>query len=172
MIKTNLHRVRNAIRFLNSEQYNIWMLVGHSTDWPDELNPPSPSVTDTSLGDVIGAVKCTLQWVIPDPAGAIQLIGPSGLERWTAYTTEVDAMAANCRWVMVTGQLTGTVIPVTPFRQIGFFSGLVPAVGHESATVLTVADIQSVGNMESEENRQVVYRGSSSMYTMMNIFEF
>ena len=150
----------------------MWLLLGRTAAWTDELNPPAPSITDVTLDDVIGAKRCTLQWVSPSPTGEITLIGPSGEEKWTAYTDEATAVAAGCHWVMVTGEVLGDEIPTTTFRQLGFFSGLVPTAGNEGLNALSAAQIQSVGYVESIENRQAYPRTANSMYRAINIFEF
>lgn len=171
MIIVSLHRVNNAIRYLNSVDGNLWMVIGGTAVWPDDNNPPLPEKATTSVNTPIGAVKATVEWVVADPEGEYIFNTSAGETYWTAMSDEAEARVRNCKWVLMRGSVSST-LPLTTFREIGFFSGLTPAAGHESETVLLPSEIDDYGYLESLEYRRPVSRDSGSTYTLSNIIEF
>lgn len=69
-IATTQGHVQRAIEFYN--KLGKYFVVGGTTPWEDETSPPTPSIEDYKLNDVVGLKKvdnCHL--VIPDDSGTI-----------------------------------------------------------------------------------------------------
>jgi len=172
MIKTTIHRSSNAVRFKNVESDRLWMVIGGTAAWSNETAPPSPVMGADAVNTPVGAKKCVLRWVVRDPAGTIQIVGPSGSEYWREVMTEADVYAEGCRWVMVQAEIVGDELPTTTFREIGLFQQLTPAAGHEADEALLPANVDDYGKLQALEYRQAVNRDSNSSYKVINIFEF
>lgn len=62
--------VQRAIEFFN--KLGKYFIVGGTTPWADESNPPSPTPNDYKLNNVVGLKRIDhCQLVVPDPNGTI-----------------------------------------------------------------------------------------------------
>jgi hypothetical protein len=101
-----------------------------------------------------------------DPVGGNQII-----TKWTVVPDRQAAIAAGCRWVMLTAKITGSELPLTSFRQLGFTLGL-EHNDSPGASAVVAADITDYGLLQNIEYKQVVNRDSANIYNSIVIFEF
>lgn len=148
---TQNSHVASALRLLAAS--NKYIGVGRSTAWANESAPPSPDALATALEEPICYVpltKATL--VVQDNAGTLSFAGQTWRE-----VANVDAYDEGAKRVYVEGRLEYDDAPLTTFRQVGLFTGLVKA-GGAGAGVLLPAAVTSPGVLEVLDNRTPTYR--------------
>lgn len=172
MLLTTEHRIRNAVRFKLSNDSKIWLVIGGQTAWPTEPEPPTPAVGSTGVNTPIGGRVGVIKWVVPDPLGALPFVTPTGVQYWREVTDVNSMHSEGCRWCLLQSSIAGLELPVTTFRELGFFTGLVPNAGFEAAIKLSPSEISSYGFLETIEYRPPVTRDENSSFTFSNILEF
>ncbi|MNT39759.1 hypothetical protein D3C71_1788210 [compost metagenome] len=106
--------------------------------------------------------------VVPDPQGTIFYQGDYYREVQAA-----DARAEKCRWVYVSTTLVGDELPLTSYRQIGFYSELELETGvPTNQLVLLPSDVADPGLLEVVDNRKVTHRQSDQSEKLSFIIEF
>ena len=177
MILTILHRTKNAVRYKRASADSTWLLIGKTSAWADDANPPLPDpITDTTITSPVCAIKATVHLVAEDPSGTLLFRDSTGtIRKFLEYTTEADAITAGCRLVLVTAEVEGidlNGLGVDAFRQLGFSTDLVPAVGHESDTFLPSSNVADWGDLENLHNRKPLTLEPESSWIASAIIEF
>jgi hypothetical protein len=176
MILTPLSRSCNAIRFIQANGNSVWAVLGQSSPWEDDSNPPAPSPTATTENSPFAAFQATAQWVYENgESGTYAFVDTNGnTHLYSVYATAADVIAGQGTIVMLTATASGANLSAleASFRQVGFATSLVPASGYESDTFLAAAHIESWGNLETLENRVPVSIISESSYAVAALLQF
>lgn len=128
----------------------LWLGIGRTSAWVNESSPPAENVASTVLDQPIGYKKVEMTALVkPDAGGSIVFQGQN-----YSIVADNDAVAQIARYCYIKASLNyqesnslGNVIGAVTFRQTGLFSGLVCQSGLEGETVLTPAQVQSVGRL-------------------------
>lgn len=180
MILTLLARTKNAIRMVRENGTSAWLVYGKATAWPDELNPPSPVNTDTSLISPFAAARATPQFVIEDNInGTIvftEIVNNVAVSRaFTPLADEEEALDEGARMVLWKASVSGNSLITaggSSFRQVGLFTDLTPTVGNESALFLPSTSVEDFGQMEAIDNRVAQPLIAVSTYATYLLVEF
>ena len=134
---------------------DLWFCIGKPTTWTDEANPPSPVTSLTDVPEIVGFKKAEhVYLVVPDEAGDIYYRDG----RWRIVPMN-DAVASQARWVFVECNLRYDELPLSPYRVVGLYSGLVPVEGTPAGTVALIPNqVESKGILEVVDYRKVVNR--------------
>ena len=102
-IAVNGGHISRALDFYESE--GKYFIIGGTTPWEDESTPPSPTVEDFKLVDVVGLKRVdNIHLVIPDDAGSIQYRS----QNWKIVPAYINTTVSN------TGVTPNSnVVPVT-----------------------------------------------------------
>lgn len=171
MITVERHNIAAAIDFKTLWAATVWAVYGGTSPWADENNPPEPIRTVLDVATPIAAQKGTVRWVQPDPAGAFVFNTQDGVSRWTEIVLSADVIIAGAHWCLLRAVVPDT-LPLTTFRQYGFYTGLVAAGGHSGDTGLTPANVVSYGLLRSIEYVIPQARVSGSSTILSSIIEF
>jgi len=128
---------------------NVWGAIGRTAAWPNELDPPAEVVGTVAIDTPIGYKKIlTKQLVVQDAGGAIQFKNQN-------YTLvdPADAFDQNVVRVFLEFSFDYDEVPLSSFRQIGIYSGLVPTAGNELALVLLPSQVANAGGLIYYDNR-------------------
>lgn len=118
----------------------------------------------------IGFKKASeVRLVYPHPNGEIDYRGSS----WKIATSDQDAYDNGARYVFVKVSLNYNELPVTDFRQIGVFSGLVreSSVSDPEKQNLLPEEVLKTGALELIDNRTVITRNEYQKETFSFIIE-
>jgi hypothetical protein len=110
----------------------------------------------------------SMHLVVPDVAGEIDYRG----SRWTVVPAN-EAFERGARYVYIVASLNYTELPITDFRQIGVFSGLVrsSALSDQTKPNLLPSEVQTTGALELIDNRTVITRNEYQKETFSFIIE-
>lgn len=173
MIGTDRSRVKDAIRFKQANGTSTWAVLGKTTPWDNEAEPPVPLSSMTSLDDAVVAVKASVYWVKEDDAGSFQFNDINGdLVSYSAFATKQDAIDAGSTLVLLQASTLGANLSVSSYREIGFVTDLVPAAGHESDTILEAADVDDWGDLELVDFKIKKEVDTSIVYVLAGIKQY
>ena len=157
MLRTIVHKSKNAIRFKNANTSGIYIVLGGTEEWPDE--PVAPVIpTDTiAIDDPLFAIKATVQWVTPDEDGTFTFVNSIGEEVvFATVATAAEVITLGARYVVVSGFTLGENIGDTFYRQLALCTGLVPTGGHTSDPFLEAVNVSNWGDVEVIEYRSTI----------------
>lgn len=143
---TDAHHASQALRFHAAT--NVYLAIGRTTPWPDEQDPPTPTGQEAAIDETIGYKPATLVPVKPDAGGAISWAG----QTW-AEVAPGDAVDENAQYVWVHTTIEYDELPLTTFRQIGLYTGLIKAAGAGVGALLP-GDVDVPGVLEAIDNRE------------------
>ena len=158
---------KRAISWYNQD--NIYMVIGRSSEWDDELNPPYPK-PDDDIEEVICYKKVEQKYyVIQDDNGTIFYRG-----KMYRVLSEEEAWEKNCRWVFCSSWLNYDEAPVgVGYRQIGLCTDLEKNEGvPEGQYVLLPNEVKNGGDLEVLANDTVTLRSASKRERLAIIVEF
>lgn len=146
--------VTRAKRFM--EQGDIYVAIGHRSEWPDESSPPIPSISDR-ITDLIAMKKVETQVMVvqDDDNGTIPYMD----HKYTPCTPE-EAYEVGARWVYCYCTFEYDELPINvAYRQVALQTGVVRAAGVSDAKyVLLPNEIADVGYSEILDNIQPIFR--------------
>lgn len=133
---------------------NTFVGVGRTTPWADEEDPPAPSLTDTTLEELIIYKRPNrLTFVINDSNGDITILGG----KYRALTLE-EARNLQAQQVLIqTTFSTADFGGPADYRQIGVFTYVVPTAGNENKSILLPSEIEDPGIIIHITNRSPYY---------------
>lgn len=133
---------------------NTFVGVGRTTPWEDEEDPPAPSLTDTTLEELIIYKRPNrLTFVTNDDNGEITILGG----KYRALTLE-EARDLQAQQVLIqTTFSTADFGGPADYRQIGVFTYVVPTAGNESKSILLPSEIEDPGLIIHLTNRSPYY---------------
>jgi hypothetical protein len=173
MILTRLHRTANAIRFKRSVSDNIWVVLGGTSPWQNDQNPPVPNPSVVSINSPVTFVKAIVRYVKEDPTGGFVFIDPSGTQRYFKEVQDENQVLSDfISVVMVQATINGVDIPAPSIREVGFVTGLEPIKGFEGRSKLTPDQISRPGVLETVEYRVPINVLGTSTYAFSYLTEF
>jgi len=162
-------RVGRALDFKGSK--TLWCGIGRQIGWVDDLYPPEPDLTALTIEEPLVYVKAdfTTLCVWSEVEADVEVA-----DNYFAYIADVDALDNFARFLYAQFTFDGTIVgmPFGQFRQVGVFSDLVPASGHESDIWLPPANVSSVGTLEYISNRRPVTFSDGEVRMERIIIEF
>ena len=178
-VSTYKSHVSRAWSFYNDTP-NIMFGIGKNVPWPDENNPPDPSIDKDGLDELIGLKRINMKkFVIPDPTNGTIII--DGV-RWKIIeadpTISGDTLynavrRNNARWVYVQVMLEESDFINVSYREIGLYSRMVLKSGvNTSNLVYKPTDFSDLGILEVWKTREPIYRTSGQREELTLIMEF
>ena len=159
-------RVQLAVDLFNAT--GVWGVIGRTTAWPDENNPPAEDVATTLLDTPIGYKKILTKLLVkPDVSGDIQFKN----QNYAVVTVE-EAFNEDVVRVFLEFSFDYDEVPLSTFRQIGIHRGLVPTAGNELALVLQPAQVASAGPLLYYVNRLAETRAIDKKNIIRRILQF
>lgn len=161
MILTDYSRPKDLIRFKRSNGANTYLILGGTTSWVDDNNPPEIPDGTKTIPDAFAACKATVMFGKKDVAGtyAAEIPDENGVPVVTLFS-EIASEAALLAYsgeifAILQATLSDSDIPlITNWRKLGFATDLVPDAGHEADTFLLAADVTTWGQLETLEYRK------------------
>lgn len=151
---TTFAHVRRALEF--SQKEDVYAVIGKTSAWPDDNNPPTPDPETTVIPEALGYVKVQQNTlIVPDVAGPIELYQI----KWRTVA-DVDAYTEKARHVWLQGEFQYDDVPVAvSYRMVGITTGLtkqplVPPL----QTLLLPADVLDPGVLEYVYHDQPIPR--------------
>ena len=142
-------------KYLVSKANSTYLVVGRTTPWSSETNPPQPNEKTTSLQEIIGYKK-THRATLVRPAQSPQDDDKEkisyGNKDWVVVTTE-NAKDEGAKWVYLEADVVGNELPLGTYRQIGFVIDLVPNSGVSKPNLLP-SEVKETGTLMYFENKQ------------------
>lgn len=158
---------KRAISWYNQD--NIYLAIGRTSEWEDELNPPIPQP-----GDEIEEIVCYKKveqkyYVVQDDEGTIFYRG-----KMYRVINEDEVWSSNCRWVFCSCWLNYDEAPIgVGYRQIGLVTDVKKKEGvPDGQYILLPDDIENFGDLEVLANDTVTVRSSSKRERLAMIIEF
>jgi len=149
-VLTRLARHANAMFYKErANNEGLWMGLGRTSAWPNDLVPPIPDPSKTVIEQPIGYKKASeVTFVKQDPAGTIEYLG----ERYTAID-DIEARSLRSTLIYLKFVVEYTELPATTTRQIGIFRGLglKPEVDPNLQAALP-EEVNNVGDLEILDN--------------------
>lgn len=169
-------RVRRAKLFKNwsmalEDTPSFWCGLGRQTEWLDDNLPPEPSPSAVDIEEPIVFFKADLVTLCAWSENEADVVVYGNNFEFVS-DGEADEKAA--RWVYLQFTMDGTIegIPTGTFRQVGVFSDLVPATGHENDEWLAPAHVEDVGTLEYISNRGPVVFSDNEVRIERTVIEF
>lgn len=158
--------IQRAIDFFLKD--NIHFVLGKTTPWEDDNNPPVPTLTE-EIQDVLGYRLITSRYMVkPDPEGELTYRD----SKWKIISSD-NAMEEGARWVYLSVFLESEELPLTTYRQVGVTTGLERAenvpIGKPN---LLPEEVVDSGILEVIDNRKPVYRQLDQKEKLVIILEF
>lgn len=177
MIKTKLHRKKNAYRWVPGSGQDAYIILGGTTPWIDDNNPPVEDISQISIPDAFCAIKAQVKLVVPDGGGTFEFVDATGFSLFFSEIHNLaDLRALNDDTyvsVYVSGTVTGNYIADIIFRQVGIVTDLTPATGHENDIFLPNGLVEDWGDLETLQYRPpTALAVSSSQYTVSTLFQY
>ena len=159
----------SAYNFFNVSE--VYVGIGRTSPWDDELNPPAPDINDSELDELIGLKKVETRYmVVPDAAGSIIYRDT----RWRPISADIETIRnEGCKWVYIEAHINYDELPLSAFRQVGIFSHITKADGVPVGQFnLLPSEVDDLGFLEVIDNRTVVTRQLDQRETITMVMEF
>lgn len=136
---------------------NLWYAMAQYDPWADELVPPAEDIMTDHLDEIIGLKKFdTSQLVAPlSSVNSGQAIGDVityDAQDWVVVSDD-DALKYGARYVYLDVTINPGDLPYSMYRQIGVFSGLIPAKGSTDKSILVPTQVSDYGLLIGYDNR-------------------
>jgi len=160
---TTKTRCLNALNFKNEE--NLYLAIGRTTPWDDENNPPTPSVSDIQVTELIYIKKITVKHlaILDTPYDAYGIDVSVGGYDYN-YVADEDAYSlAIPKVYLSTSIFFSDIAPTnTSFRQIGILLNPQDVYGSNLTGIeYLAASVGDQGELLYLENREVITRDPS-----------
>ena len=147
--------------------HTAWVVVGQTTPWANEENPPDVDLSTTDINEIQGAKRCNIvSLCVPDASGTIEFQGQK-----YRLVSDSEAYSQGARWVYFRADLKYDQFPVVTYRQTALYIDLVPASGYEGYDVLYPTQIESNGILYYYKNHPPRYRTVESVDIVEVIIE-
>lgn len=167
---TTRGHVNRALDFFGRS--SIYFGIGRPEAWTNDSSPPNEDIDATALDTVIGYKRALTKYIIrPVEAGETADIQYRTGD-WKVVTPE-DAIAEGARWIYLDTTIEYDELPLGAYRQVGLFTGLVPADGvPEGRFNLLPEDVADAGMLEVIDNRLPSTRQADQTEKLSLILEF
>lgn len=154
---------------MQSRLSSAYIVIGKSSAWSDDDNPPNEDMATTALTEVIGYKKVK-QFSLARPLKAGETAANVGFpvvtyaqQSWVLIP-KAQAYTQGARWLYVEADILPGDFPLGEYRQVGVHLGVVPKTGVTKQNLLP-ADVSNPGILKFYENRQPQNR-TSSLYVV------
>ena len=159
----------NRARLFFENIGDMYIALGKTSSWSDEENPPEPTGMETDMVEVLGFKRVDQKFFVVEDLVEGTL---SFRDKKWRIVEPGDIFSEGSRWVYVSASIVGSELPLTDYRQVGLFSGLIPNVGFEGMDVLTPGQVNSRGVLEILGNRKRTTRQDDQTERVILIMEF
>jgi len=167
-ITTYCGRARRALLHKTNSAY--WLAIGRTTPWIDELAPPTPNPGIIDIEEAIIFVKAEMVRLAKFVQSGEDVIVKGSRYK---FVDDNDAIIEQARFVYIKGRFDpSTGQPYGTFRQLGIFTGIVPASGYENRDWLAPANVTSRGILEYIENKPPTEMNLEREEVVQAIIEF
>jgi len=169
-ILTTLHHVLKAQRFY--EETGKYMVIGRTTAWADENNPPEEDPDTEALDEVVAYAPVTTEkyYLRDDINGTFEWPAGSG-QKWTEVQP-ANILTEKPTHVFVSADFERDDAPLVTYRQAGFHTGLVLAPGAPAGEEVVPAQVSDPGTLEAYDNRPPSTRYIDKVDTISLMFAF
>ncbi len=167
-VTTYAGRARRAL--LHKQNSVYWVGIGRTTAWNDEQAPPDPQPGSADFEEPIIYVK-------PTNVSLCKIVSTgediTHLGTKYAFVPDANAIAESARFMYIFARFDPTAgQPFGNFRQIGVFSNLVPAEGHEGDSWLAPENVNDEGMLEFIAHDIVTVMTNSRLEVVEVLLEF
>lgn len=144
----------------------LWVAIGRTEAWSNELSPPTPSRGTDDIDTPIVFVRPTILTMARVVSKADYDLAPAGqkatvtiekVDTYYVFVADEDAPDEYARFLYYRAEFNPVQgIPVDQFRQIGVYTKLVPAAGYEGANWLAPENVQDRGRLAYHDNGEFV----------------
>lgn len=133
-IATNSAHVSRALEFYNKE--GKYFSIGKTTPWDDDANPPSPSITDFKLNEIVALKKVDNAYlVVQDANGTISYRDTKWKIVTPSITTKTSAQVSSGATSIPLASLSSIVVG-NKLRIADMFEGKILSVNTQNNTVI------------------------------------
>jgi hypothetical protein len=169
MAKATLNsHIADAIR-LQSQYDTAYLVIGKSSPWTDDNNPPEEDENVTAISEIIGYKKVkNFSLARPLASGesadtvGFPVVTYSG-QQWVLVPVD-QAYEQKARWVYIESEIHPEDFPLGSYRQVGVHVGLSPNAGVTKSN-LHPTEVADTGVLRFYENREPQNR-TSSVYSL------
>lgn len=148
---------------------SAYMVLGKTSAWSDEQNPPNETESVSELTEVIGYKKVS-RFSLARPLASGETVENVGFptvtysgQTWVLIPRD-QAYTQKARWLYVEAEIHPNEFPLGMYRQVGLHLGVVPSTG-VSKQNLRPNEVANKGILEFYENREPQNR-TSSVYVL------
>ncbi|AII28067.1 virion structural protein [Bacillus phage Bobb] len=167
-ISTTKSHIADAIQ-LQAKYESAYLVIGKSTAWTDEENPPEEVADVETVQEVIGYKKVK-NFSLARPLATGEDEETVGFpvvsyrdQKW-ALVPVSKAYEEKARWVYIEAEIQPDEFPNGEYRQVGIHVDLVPKNGLTKQNLLP-SEVTDVGTLRFYENRKA-YNLTSNLYSL------
>lgn len=142
-------------KYLVTKSDSTYLVIGKTSPWANEYNPPQPDENATSIQEVVGYKKATrVSLVRPaqSPEDDTKDKISYGNKSWVVVSFD-DAQKEGAKWVYLESEIVGSEIPLGTYRQVGFVVDLQPNSGVTKFNLLP-SEVKNPGTLMFFDNKQ------------------
>ncbi|QQO40589.1 baseplate protein [Bacillus phage 015DV002] len=163
-IATLYSNIYDAIQ-LQSQWSSAYLVIGKTTPWTDDNNPPDEDPNVTEISEVIGYRKVK-QFSLARPLSPTETADNApypvvsyGDKEWVLIPVD-KAYEEKAHYVYIEAEVKPDELPLGPYRQVGIHVNLVPKDGVTKQNLLP-SEVKDPGILRFYENREPQNRTSS-----------
>jgi hypothetical protein len=163
-IATISSRVADALQ-MQAKYNSAYLVIGKSSPWTDEENPPKETDDVTAISEVIGYKKAK-KFSIARPLRSGETAASVGYpvityrsQQWALVPTD-KAYTEKAHWIYFEAELLQDDFPPGKYRQVGVHLGLTPRTGVTKQNLLP-SEVSDVGTLRFYENRKGANRDTN-----------
>jgi hypothetical protein len=161
-------RARRAL--LVKSNSTFWVCIGRTTAWEHEESPPSAAPGAVDVEEPIVFVKAS-------DVSLCKYVAEGGDIEWFGdhyeFVDDDDAIEEQARFLYMVAEFhPAQGQPYGNFRQVGVYSNLVPATGHETETWLAPINVSDKGILEFIQNDVVTQQSVTRYERIPVVIEF
>jgi len=151
-----------AAILLQQRHEGAYLVLGKTSAWDNENNPPEEDPNTEAVSEVIGYKKVK-QFSLARPLNTNETtsypVVTYGGQQWVLVPAD-KAYAEKARWVYVEAEVLPEDFPLGEYRQVGVHLDLVPKSGVTKQNLLP-SEVESPGQLQFFENKELQNRTSS-----------
>ncbi len=152
---------------LQQKQASAYFVIGKTTAWTNETNPPEETEDVSTISEVIGYKKTSkFSLVRPIKQGETPIYPTVTYAGTTWVLIPVDkAYEEKARWVYAEAEINPEDFPTgNAYRQVGLHIGLTPKSGVTKPNLLP-SDVSNLGELKIYENAVAQQRSAKTYVT-------
>lgn len=151
---------------LQKQVDTAYFVIGKTSAWTDDNNPPTEDINVTSLTEVIGYKKVSKFSLAKPLADGENTTYPTityAGTRWALIPVN-KAYEEGARWLYAEAEIYPTDLPLGQYRQVGIQVNVIPKQGVTKPNLLP-SEVSNPGVLKFYENREPQNR-TSSVYAL------